>query len=84
MLGAIEDMIHDGQFETSAGFMASGEFLAGCTLEDIGFFEENPPVWWEQGTAGFSSAPYYFISFNPNVFPTAYKDVKEIYKEFFE
>jgi hypothetical protein len=84
MLGAIEDTIRDGGFETSAGFMASGEFLAGCALEDTGFSGESPPVWWGKGTADFSSAPYWFISFSPDVLPVAYKDAEAIYKEFFE
>jgi hypothetical protein len=83
MLGAIEDMIDDGEFETSAGFMVSGEFLAGCTLEDIGFPDENPPPWWNGGTTGLSSASYYFISFDPDVFPVVYKDEEAVYKAFF-
>jgi hypothetical protein len=83
MLGVIEDMIHDGEFETSAGFMVSGEFLAGCTLEDIGFSVDNPPPWWNGGTVGLSSASYYFISFDPDVFPVAYKDEEAVYRAFF-
>jgi hypothetical protein len=83
MIEAIEDMIHDGEFETSAGFMVSGEFLAGCTLEDIGFSVDNPPPWWNGGTAGLSSASYYFISFDPDVFPVVYKDEGAVYKGFF-
>jgi hypothetical protein len=83
MLGAIEDMIHDGELETSAGFMASGEFLAGCTLEDIGFSDESPPLWWDSGLSCISSASYYFISFDPDVCPVMYKDVESVYKEFF-
>jgi hypothetical protein len=81
MLGAIADMINDGEVETSEGFLASGEFLRTAALDDMGFCEEHKPAWY--GVEDFSSAPYWFINFDPAVFPAAYKNVKIIYKEFF-
>jgi hypothetical protein len=84
MLGVIEDMINDGQFETNSGFMATSTFLEDCTLEDIGFCEENKPMWWDNGTVDFSSAFYWFISYDPEIVPVPYADEEAVYEAFFE
>jgi hypothetical protein len=76
MLGVIEDLINDGEFETASGYVATHEFIMSGEADLRGSLEGYD----------FSSAPaaYWFIPYSEDDKPIPFKNVEEVYWEYFD
>ncbi|GHT57925.1 hypothetical protein FACS1894109_11110 [Spirochaetia bacterium] len=84
MRSVIEERIYEGELEVPGGKLYDHTFLEGCPVEEIGAFNEDyKPSWWGKETVDFSSAPYWFVSDDPEKVPVAYKDEWEVFQEYF-